>query len=166
MEFVADDRYITINGRPLIMLYRPDHLPDARATVERWRALFLKRGFPNPYIIMPQSRGIDDPRAFAMDAAAGFPPRRVASGKRDLRHRVQLLDPAFIGRVVSYDDVVATAIANRPNDFRLFPGVCPHWDNEARRPGSRIQSRWFDAEQICLLAEGRLRVCAESADSR
>jgi lipopolysaccharide biosynthesis protein len=137
LEFVEDARYIKINGRPLLMLYRPDHLPDARATVERWRKLFLKRGFPNPYIIMPQSRGFDDPRAFAMDAAAGFPPHKVAwENVRDIRHRVKLLDPAFSGRVVSYDEVMERALANKPHGFRLFPGVCPHWDNEARHPGS------------------------------
>jgi lipopolysaccharide biosynthesis protein len=137
LEFVADDRYIKINGRPLIMLYRPDHLPDARATVERWRKVFLRRGFPNPYIIMPQSRGVDDPRAFGMDAAAGFPPHKVAwENVQDIRRRVRLLDPAFGGRVVSYDEVIARAVANTPDGFRLFPGVCPHWDNEARRLGS------------------------------
>ncbi|MBW0003936.1 MAG: glycoside hydrolase family 99-like domain-containing protein [Hyphomicrobiales bacterium] len=137
LEFVADDRYIKIDGRPLIMLYRPDHLPDARATIERWREVFLRRGFPDPYIIMPQSRGVDDPRPFGIDAAAGFPPHKVAwENVPDIRHWVRLLDPRFVGRVVSYDDVAATAIANRPNEFRLFPGVCPHWDNEARRPGS------------------------------
>jgi hypothetical protein len=49
---------------------------------------------------------------------------------------VHLLDPAFGGRIVSYDEVLARAVANTPEGFRLFPGVCPHWDNEARRPGT------------------------------
>jgi hypothetical protein len=26
------------------------------------------------------------------------------------------------------------AMSNRPSEFRLLPGVCPQWDNEARRP--------------------------------
>ena len=133
LEFIADDRYIKINGRPLIMVYRPGQLPDPRATVKRWREVFCKRGFPNPYIVMPHSRG--DPRVFGMDAAAGFAPHKFGSDARDIRHRLQLLDPAFIGRVVSYDEVAAGAVGNTPDGFRLFPGVCPHWDNGARRSG-------------------------------
>ncbi len=35
-----DPRYIRINGRPLLMVYRPKILPNARETVGRWRAIF------------------------------------------------------------------------------------------------------------------------------
>jgi lipopolysaccharide biosynthesis protein len=33
----ADNRYIRIGGRPLFLVYRPAHLPDAKRTVELWR---------------------------------------------------------------------------------------------------------------------------------
>jgi hypothetical protein len=34
---------------------------------------------------------------------------------------------------VLYDTVVKNACLNTENRFVLFPGVCPDWDNEARR---------------------------------
>jgi Glycosyltransferase WbsX len=133
-EFIADDRYIRINGRPLIMLYRPGQFPDARATVERWRNFFVNRGFKNPFIIMPQAFGDDDPRAFGMDAAAVFPPHKVGFNCHNICRWVKLIDPRFSGAVASYDEVVTNALANTEDSFLLFPGVCPQWDNEARRP--------------------------------
>lgn len=30
--------------------------------------------------------------------------------------------------------MAAAALANRPVEYRLHPGVCPSWDNEARQP--------------------------------
>jgi hypothetical protein len=133
-EFFEDDRYITIDGRPLMMLYRPGHLPDARGTVERWREFFHKRGHKNPYIVMPQAYGDNDPRIFGMDAAVGFPPHRVALSCRSIRPYLKLFDQRNMSKVISYDEFVETAISLTADGYLLMPGVCPQWDNEARRP--------------------------------
>ncbi len=132
-----DRRYIKINGRPLLMLYKPLLLPDARTTVMRWRSHFVEKGLGNPYIIMPQMQGDEDPRLYGMDAAAGFPPH--LSGFNELPTDVEsldLLDPNYRGRVVEYDRMIENALSIRPTEYRYFPGVCPSWDNEARRPGA------------------------------
>ena len=34
---LRDDRYIRIDGRPLVLVYRPSLFPDPRRTAERWR---------------------------------------------------------------------------------------------------------------------------------
>ena len=133
LEFIADDRYIKINGRPLIMVYRPGQLPDPRATVKRWREVFCKRGSPihtSSCRTHAATRG-----SLGWTRLRGSPRTSLVGNVRDIRHRLQLLDPAFIGRVVSYDEVAAGAVGNTPDGFRLFPGVCPHWDNGARRSG-------------------------------
>lgn len=49
-----DPRYIRVDGRPLLMIYRPRLIPNARATIQRWRDLFRDRG-QNPILIMSQS---------------------------------------------------------------------------------------------------------------
>jgi len=129
-----DPRYIRIDGRPLIMLYRPALLPDAAATIDRWREHFSRRGLGNPYVIMPQRAGNTGPGASVMDAAAGFPPHPDGW---DLPPNggLTLLDPGFRGRALSYDALVERAMSQPPHSFAVFPGVCPGWDNEARRAG-------------------------------
>ena len=36
-KYVMDPRYIRVNGEPLVLVYRPDSLPDAAKTFRRWR---------------------------------------------------------------------------------------------------------------------------------
>jgi lipopolysaccharide biosynthesis protein len=131
---LADPRYIRIDGRPLIMLYRPSLLPSAAATVERWREHFSRRGLGNPYIVMPQRAGDIDPTRYGMDAAAGFPPHPDGW---DLPpgDGLTLLDDDFRGRALSYDALVEKTTTQPRHPFTVFPGVCPSWDNEARRAG-------------------------------
>lgn len=104
---LRDPRYIRINGRPLLMLYRPGLLPDAAATVRRWRAHFQAAGLCDPYLVMPLAGGTDDPRQHGMDAAAGFPPHRTGFNLAPVREGLELLDPAYRGTVVRYADMVA-----------------------------------------------------------
>lgn len=134
---LRDPRYIRIEGRPLLMLYRPGLLPDAKATVARWRAYFMEAGVGDPYVVMPQAFD-QDPRAFNMDAAAGFPPHPSGFERAHLANQVRPLVDRFDGAVGDYEEMIRISIANRPTAFRLLPGVCPDWDNEARRPNRGV----------------------------
>ena len=58
----ADQRYIRVDGRPLLVAYRADIIPDAGAAVARWRTLWRERHDENPLIFMAQTFGSEDPR--------------------------------------------------------------------------------------------------------
>ena len=132
-----DPRYIRINGRPLLIIYRPSLFPDPAATVSRWRQHFIDRGFGNPYIATVQARDNADPDRFNMDAAVGFPPFWSGAALPRLED-LPLFDPKFRGEVRDYQAMADATVAGYRNDTRTFPGVCPSWDNEARKPGKGI----------------------------
>ncbi len=134
IPLLRDPRYIRVNGRPLLMLYRPTSVPDIQRTISEWRRIFESAGVGNPYLVMPQIPAAPDPRAYGFDAAAGFPPHMVTTGLPDERWRIDVLDKKFVGTLVAYDNMIERAVAHRPTDFPYFPGVCPSWDNTARRP--------------------------------
>jgi len=140
---IADPRYIRINGRPLLMIYRPSRLPDARATADRWRNHFERAGFGDPYLVISQADFEAHPHQFGMDASAGFPPHLCGySSSRHIRRHVlaKLENRQYMGFVKSYDKMMRNALAmlhNNPSNqyppYTLFPGVCPGWDNHARK---------------------------------
>ena len=41
----------------------------------------------------------------------------------------------YRGRRISYDELARSAAEFDPLEYTQFPGVCPSWDNEARKPG-------------------------------
>jgi hypothetical protein len=118
------------------MIYRPGIVPDILRVVETWRNHLVKVGLGNPYIVMPQAFGADDPRTFGLDAAAGFPPHKFGFTLPSDRWSIKLLDPDFAGITVSYEKMIEQALAYRPTSFSYFPAVSPSWDNEARKPKS------------------------------
>jgi lipopolysaccharide biosynthesis protein len=131
---LQDPRYISIDGRPLLMIYRPSVIPDARKFIDNIRNFLVREGYQNPYLVMAQTFNNFDPREFGLDAAAGFPPHgMVGHGIYNERGRQKLLDPRFNGTVISYDRMAKRLLANTGDGYTLFPCVCPNWDNEARK---------------------------------
>jgi glycosyltransferase involved in cell wall biosynthesis len=130
---LRDPRYIKVAGRPLLILYRPSLLPDARGTVERWREHCRKVGIGEIFTAMVQF-DVDDPREFGFDAAVEFPPHKLARGLDAINSTLQIANPNYSGHVVDYGAVVAKAFQCQP-EYKMFRGVFPSWDNEARKPG-------------------------------
>lgn len=129
---VSDPRYICVGDRPLVMAYRPGLLPDARATVERWRNVFAHEGIPDPYVVMSEAFDGTDPVPGGFDATAGFAPHKYFQGGAS--SYVRRLDPLFRGAAKSYAALAEAAMADMAKPYRYLPSVCPDWDNEARKP--------------------------------
>ena len=66
--------YIRIDGRPVLVVYRPLILPEPAVTAQQWREHCLKAGLGNPYLIAAHVFESFDPSAIGFDAAVEFPP--------------------------------------------------------------------------------------------
>ena len=130
---LVDARYIRIEGRPLLVVYRPALLPDAGATALRWRAHCRAVGIGEIFLAMVQFDA-QDPREFGFDAAIEFPPHVLARDLPTINADVAIINPAYAGHVVDYAQVVARARGRPSPDYPLIRGVFPSWDNEARKP--------------------------------
>lgn len=131
--YLRDRRALKVDGRPMLLVYRPQLLPDARATAGRWRRWCRENNVGEIHLAYVQGFERPDPRSIGFDAAVEFPPNM--SNPSSLSARQWLINPDFHGDVRDWREL-ASEIAARPlPDYPLYPGVNPGWDNEARRSG-------------------------------
>lgn len=130
-QYMHDARYIRINGKPLVMLYRPGLLPSAKDTARRWRNWCRDNGIGEIYLAYTQSFDRVDPSHYGFDAAVEFPPNN--SGPPDITKSVEPIVDNFKCTVFDWPIFVARSERFMPPPYKLFRGVCPSWDNTARR---------------------------------
>src|SRR3984957_3492406 len=150
-----DPRYITIDGRPLMLIYRPALIPDLIRTSEIWRSEVQRAGFPDLYLCWVESWGIppggQGPKPFGLDASVGFMP---VLGKQWHPALGTLGDH----RILDYESAVTSAIEFLDRPWKRFPSVMVGWDNTARR--ARGATIYHDATPERY--EQWLRVTADS----
>lgn len=160
-RYMRDSRYISIDGKPLLLVYRPSLLPSASETSQRWRDWFRSNGIGEVFLAYTQSFEVEDPRKYGFDAAIEFPPNN--SAPPDITNRVEG-DQSFKG--VVYDWTIFPQRARRYTkpSYRLFRSVCPSWDNTARRKargtvfyGSTpaLYKEWLESAAAETLADAR-----------
>lgn len=131
---MRDPRYLCVNGKPLLLVYKAALLPDARATAQRWRAHCQLHGVGEIYLACVHNDANPalnmNPKDIDFDAAVEFPP----SGKGvPSSAPTQILNPNFKGRFYSYPDTARNFLRTRLPPYPLMRTVMPAWDNTARR---------------------------------
>ncbi|MFZ2029832.1 MAG: glycoside hydrolase family 99-like domain-containing protein [Vitreimonas sp.] len=138
---MSDPRYLRVEGRPVLVVYRPDIIDDALAMTEIWRAEARKLGWPGLYLIATNAFGFFEPKSLGFDALAEFPPHALQASM--MGKELRWLNLHHAGKVFSYQDLVREEAARlrgmkADRNVPIFPGVMPGWDNEARRPGAGV----------------------------
>ncbi|MGA0588071.1 glycoside hydrolase family 99-like domain-containing protein [Dyella sp. KRB-257] len=129
--YLRDPRYLRVDGKPLLLVYRPGLLPEPRNTAQRWRRWCREHGIGDIHLVYVQSFDNVDPADIGFDAAVAFPPNNITP--RPITDRFRLINPDFHGDIHDWRELAA---ADPPRArFPLYPTVNPGWDNEPRRSG-------------------------------
>lgn len=131
--FFADPRYIRVDGRPILIVYRPQHLPDAKKTAGVWRDHCRANGIGEIHICAALTHGNFDYAQFGFDSGVEFPPHNMQCDNQ--AGRLAFHEP-FSGYAVEYAEVATAYLERRYDHSNVFRSVFPAWDNTART-GSR-----------------------------
>jgi glycosyltransferase involved in cell wall biosynthesis len=129
-KYLNDPRYIRINNKPLLLVYRPSLLPAPQETSQRWRNWCRNNGIGEIYLAYTQSFESLDPKDFGFDAAIEFPPNN--SGPPLITESVPERNHNFTGKIYDWSVFPQRSEHYNKPDYTLFRGVCPSWDNTAR----------------------------------
>jgi len=130
---ITDNRYIKVNGKPLLMIYRPQLFPNIKDTVKRWRKHAKKMGIGDLYLVLTHAFEDINPQDIGFDAATEFAPNsfQVDNVTKDFK----FFNQKYQGNLYDYNSLINYSISYKEPKYTKFRSVCPGWDNEARKPG-------------------------------
>lgn len=141
-----DPRYIRVDGRPMLLIYRSGSIPLLEPMLTLWRRMAQEAGLPGLHIVSMLTAFPADDRTELFDALAEFEPsytqekRPAFWGRKRERyyrkwHRLNL---RYLRRMVgpphSYDYATLwEEILRREIRPGVYPGAFVDWDNTPRR---------------------------------
>jgi glycosyltransferase involved in cell wall biosynthesis/2-polyprenyl-3-methyl-5-hydroxy-6-metoxy-1,4-benzoquinol methylase len=143
LPYFQDERYIRVDGRPMLLLYRIEAIPDSTTTIQTWKQMARAAGLGGLHVVGVQYVNMipEHPIKMGADATVEFPPHL-----HDSQH--SLLDPTtlpgihpdFSGYIEEYSSLMQQFLNRSPVNIPWYRGVMPGWDNTARR---RMQSHVY-----------------------
>ena len=156
-KFLADPRYITVNGAPLLLIYKPDLIPNVKQYVFRIRECFKKNGFDKVFIASQfPTYYLNKKHLEIFDYYVQFEPMftdyRVKQAAHPFRQFLKRLaiklhlyktikkaqkKPTPLTHM-SYDEKWQNNLSFKVNDKRLIAGAFADWDNTARNKNGTV----------------------------
>lgn len=133
-----DPRYLRVDGRPLLVIYKPMGMPQPARRFALWRQLALEAGLPGLHLVGFNMGEFDDPAMVGLDAALIYhlgqtSPlpllRRWQRRYWGVRRRL----PWQSLRRIDYAEAVRHLLpAHGGMPAASYPCVVPNWDNTPR----------------------------------
>ena len=158
LPVITDTRYIKIDYRPLILIYRPDIIPELSTLLSLWRKIANQSCPSGIYLagVMNSFSGMSEQQYLeaGFDAVIDFQPNRSDFPKPKtfvpkIKNALQYYLPDKIyqkiklsitaNNIVNYQEMVVNIQKNIwPEEYTKFPCVFPSWDNSPRRKTATI----------------------------
>lgn len=131
-RFLRDPRYLKVDGKPLLIVYRPQLIPEIRATAGRWRRRALELGLGDIHLCAALTFDNFEYDQFGFDSGVEFPPHNRKALRVPYVHESISTYGAFDGTAMLYHDLANAYLSHDTAGKRVFRGVFPSWDNTAR----------------------------------
>jgi len=169
IPFFKDARYIKVDGRPLLFVYRPSSMEQCDDYLAIWRQECADAGVAAPYVVATLTRGATAPRDYGMDAAVERVLQDWTGGAvPDVKHQLRPYGQVN-GSVLDYT-AVADHYMEKPldNDYVLFRSLVPTWDNTARYGTEAFALHGFNTAKMQEWMESLIRYSEQNlpADRR
>ena len=144
-----DRRYMRVEGRPILVLYKPEKLPDAAAATALWRRLAVEAGLPGLHFVGFCNIASWNPREHGFDAKLVAPlvgSRPWISRRRPLAWLRQRLDmrrglPTFHAYETiagTYAQTLRREVRGEGTSYPAYPCALHAWDNTPRSGGNGV----------------------------
>lgn len=135
LPYISDDRYIKIENKPVIIIYRPSNVPNAKKIIKYWREYILNKTGSDIYIIgIIEGYFNKDIFEQGYDAAAEFQPGSISINLNEINSKLDFIRKDFKGKVYDYNEIInKNLLYYNYNNLKIYKAVMPMWDNTARK---------------------------------
>lgn len=135
-----DNRYITIDGNPIFLIYDPLSLPNPRIFMEIWQNLAIKNGLNGIHFIGMASGWITNYQKIldlgfdSIQPNGQWNAERIVSGKyiKLIRHKIITKFGGIVLDKYNYRDIIEHLYTEFEYRDDCFPLILPQWDRSAR----------------------------------
>ena len=127
-KYMRDDRYIRVDEKPLIIIYRGDLLPNIKKTIGIWRKYCRECGIGDIHVVGAKTFNTINPIKDGFDMGVEFPPNHLMLEEKETCK----IDEGF--EFINYDmyEFLESKKYLQSDKF-TYKTVFPSWDNSARR---------------------------------
>ena len=134
LKAFTDKRYITVDDKPIFLIYRPTEIPDLNKVTDFWRELAVKEGLPGLHLVGVSHFEKWNPSEYGLDAVVD---QRLQGKNKHIPNAFPLLRlQALLGKklptIHDYKEIISTLVRTEMPSFESYPCVIPNWDNTPR----------------------------------
>ena len=141
LRMFTDPRYITVHGKPLLYVFRPEQLPDTAAFVDRWQSMATEAGLPGLYLIAEVSDLLGRGKFYRDAVRDGFDASlymRFPAYDSGAEHQAMRVARRLrIGEVLRYS-AEPVQVPHDPRLGRTYTTIYPGWDNSPRSGANAV----------------------------
>ncbi len=135
--YLSDPRYIKVDGKPLLIIYNPNEIPDLEETIEVWRAYCRKQGIGEIHLLAVDFSMDKEVKHIELDGFIEFPPHSVCYYNMEtINEELTVADANYAGQIFDYREIVRQKQYLKRNLKNYYKGIFLGWDNTARKPRS------------------------------
>jgi GT2 family glycosyltransferase len=134
-RFFKSKNYITIEGKPLVLIYRLQEIPNPRRYIQVCRNSWKRHGFPEVVVAMVESFELSaspkPPQTFGADLTVEFPAHGMVHDPAISVHRT---DADWHGNAHDYRELANAFVSRQEVGFSRCRSVLVGWDTTPRHP--------------------------------
>ena len=159
-----DSRYVTVDGKPLFLIYRWDEIPDVHGVTDLWRTMAVKSGLKGLHMVavlhhkdtwVPEQHGFD-----ACVRSYLRPPReRWISWRHPVKRLTRFYqEKTAKPTVYSYREVLLDVFPDKVADVEDYLCLMPNWDNTPRSGANGVVLHGSTAELFRIQVRKSLEI--------
>ncbi|GLB51554.1 glycosyl transferase [Neptunitalea chrysea] len=135
-----DKRYITVDDKPLFLIYAAKDIPDPKEFIDLWRELALKNGLKGIHFVAMHGGWMNDIQEYydwgfdAVNSRALWHAEAKAKGKYQklVEHKLRKKFGGVTLDKYDYEKVMKHYFTEFDKKDNVYPTVIPQWDRSAR----------------------------------